>query len=103
MVDRLAARLPGLPMVSPAYPTADHWIPVVYFHQAWRHLEAVEAEEQHRIARATAQGQAMATAGKDPQVQHMMDRLYRRAFPIRRKRTRSRRRPPTTPESDATE
>jgi hypothetical protein len=85
MLARFCAAYPGL-FVSPAHPTRDKVIPAPWFDVLYEQLDAVESARQMRDANAAAHGQALAMAGKDPEVKAFTRALHRRAFPVKYRR-----------------
>lgn len=75
------AELPGLPLTSPSYPTADKVVPVYWWDVATSELDALESRRLLRGAQAAAHGSNMSHAGSNHDVKMMTASLERRAFP----------------------
>ena len=83
MAARFTATYPGMPFVSPAYPTRDGVIPARWFDLWWQNIEHIDAAQVLSRAQGASAGEALAY-GKPHESRSAMSRLQREAFPTRR-------------------
>jgi hypothetical protein len=79
--EEVAVAFPGWPMVSPAYPTADHVMPFKLFALLAAELPRRWAAEQLRQANAIATGIRQALDGRSGDARAEWDRLLEQGFP----------------------
>jgi len=78
---RFAATFLGAPLVSPSYPTRDHWIPAAWFDLLYGETDAILAIEEMVGMNATAAGQKLGFDG-GASSKRMVRELRERAFPV---------------------